>query len=292
MFNLIMSGNDTAWDLPAYEFPTSRFLEYTVDSVAGAHSDLSAKVIDKLKSYPSLFLYECYEKDAFVGYIREIKQRGRAVAIEYEFDQEIGPIPAAKIKEIASKLEIDESRGEQYRTHWAVKGKDLLGILSEHEIIAAPVVNDSGVCGRLEEMRFKVAFSFPGELRNDVKDVADGVKASLPPGSVFYDDDFIAQLARPNLDTLLQAVYLKNSDLVVVFLSKDYESKLWCGIEWRAIRSIINSRSDETVMFVRSEECNVPGVFPQDGYVDMNRFPPDQIAKFVLERQKLVAGTS
>jgi hypothetical protein len=45
-------------------------------------------------------------------------------------------------------------------------------------------------------------------------------------------------------------------------------------------------------MFVRSDECDIPGVFPQDGYVDMARFPPDQIAKFVLERAKLVAGPS
>jgi len=141
-------------------------------------------------------------------------------------------------------------------------------------------------------MHFRVSFSFPGELRDAVKQVADGVKVALPPGSVFYDDDFVAQLARPNLDTLLQTVYLKNSDLIIVFLSKKYETKMWCGIEWRAVRSLINSRSDETVMFVRSDECDVPGVFLQDGYVDMTRFPPDQIAKFVLERAKLVAGIS
>ena len=202
------------------------------------------------------------------------------------------PFLPQKIKELAGELEIDEKQGEQYRTHWAVKSKDLLAVLTKHKLITVPIANDSGVCGRLEEMHFRVSFSFPGELRDVVKQVADGVKAALPPGSVFYDEDFVAQLARPNLDTLLQTVYLKNSDLIVVFLSKEYEAKMWCGIEWRAVRSLINSRSDETVMFVRSDECDVPGVFPQDGYVDMTRFPPDQIAKFVLERAKLVASAS
>ena len=292
MFNLIMTGVDGAWELPAYEFPNSRYLEYTAESIAEAHRELSANVIAELKSYPSLFVYESYEKYAFVGYIREVKQRGRAVAIEYEFDKKIGPIPAEKIKELASQLDIDEGRGEQYRTHWALKPKDLLAVLTEHRLINDEVENDSGVCGRLEEMHFRVSFSFPGELREVVKEVADEVKAALPPGSVFYDDDFLAQLARPNLDTLLQNVYLKNSDLIVVFLSKEYESKMWCGIEWRAVRNLINSRSDETVMFVRADGCEVPGVFSQDGYIDMARFPPVQIAKFVVDRSKLVANGS
>jgi hypothetical protein len=44
-------------------------------------------------------------------------------------------------------------------------------------------------------------------------------------GTVFYDEDFRAQLARPNLDMLLQRIYLQNSDLVVVFLSTDYSEK-------------------------------------------------------------------
>jgi hypothetical protein len=167
---------------------------------------------------------------------------------------------------------------------------DLLSILQSHGLSNPVLTNGSGASGRLEEMRFRVAFSFPGELRSYVKAVSDAIKTRLPPGSVFYDDDFIAQLARPNLDSLLQTVYLKNSDLIVVFLSADYEKKMWCGIEWRAVRSFINNRSDETVMFVRADNANVPGVFPHDGYIDMARFPPDQVANFVLERVRLQHG--
>jgi len=61
----------------------------------------------------------------------------------------------------------------------------------------------------------------------------------------------LAHVGAVSLNCLLQTVYLKNSDLIVVFLSKDYETKMWYGIEWRAIRSYINSRSDETVMFFK-----------------------------------------
>jgi hypothetical protein len=55
--------------------------------------------------------------------------------------------------------------------------------------------------------------------------VAAELKKRLPPGSVFYDKDFTAQLARPNLDTVLQRIYLQNSYLIVVFFCADYEKK-------------------------------------------------------------------
>lgn len=288
MYNLIISGNDAAWEMPAYEFPVSRYLEYTVDSVREMHSPLSAKTIADLKSYPTLFLYERYVKNAYVGYIRDVKERGRSIAIEYEFDPQIPPIEGSGIEELAAELQIWEERGEQYRTHWAIKEVDLLSILNKNRLIGANLANEGGTVGRLEEMRFKVAFSFPGEVRDYVSRVSDAVKKKLPAGSVFYDNDFVAQMARPNLDNLLQTVYLKNSDLIVVFLSDDYESKMWCGIEWRAVRSFINSRNDETVMFVRADNATVPGVFAHDGYIDMAKFPPEQVAEFVVERVSIL----
>ncbi|HHQ4630056.1 TIR domain-containing protein [Aeromonas hydrophila] len=290
MYNLLISGNDTAWDLPAYEFHRTRYLEYTIDSIRDAHGDLSTKVVADLKSYPALFMYEQYEKNAQVGYIRDIKERGNSLYIEYEFDPDIEPIPGEKIAELAATLQIEEYRGEQYRTHWAIKSVDLLGLLNTHGLVSPELENEGGPVGRLEEMKFKVAFSFPGELREYVEQVSNAVKLVLPAGSVFYDNDFVAQLARPNLDTLLQTVYLKNSDLIVVFLSSDYEKKMWCGIEWRAVRSFINSRNDETVMFFRADDASIPGVFAHDGYVDMAKFPPEQSAKFVLERVRLLRG--
>ncbi len=288
MYNLVVSGNDTAWELPAYEFQRNRYLECTIGSIKDAHRELSTKVVADLKSYPALFLYERYENMAVVGYIRDVRERGNSVYIEYEFDPDIEPIPGEKIKDLAGELQIDEYNGEQYRTHWAIKQIDLLGILSANGLVSQALSNQGGPVGRLEEMKFKVAFSFPGELREYVKQVSDAIKSTLPAGSVFYDNDFIAQLARPNLDTLLQTIYLKNSDLIVVFLSKDYESKMWCGIEWRTVRSFINSRSDETVMFFRADDASIPGVFAHDGYIETEKFPPEQSAQFVMERIRLL----
>jgi len=136
----------------------------------------------------------------------------------------------------------------------------------------------------LKNLIFKVAVSFPGEKRRYVSQVVDSLRGPLGKDSVFYDFDYQAQLARPNLDTLLQRIYRKQSDLIVVFLCAAYADKEWCGLEWRAVRDIIKAREDERVMFVRFDDAFVDGVFSIDGYIDGTSNTPQQVADFILTR--------
>jgi len=285
LYNLLITGRSGAWDLGAYEYDRDRFLEYSADKEKALFKSLTLENIELLKSFPCLFAYEGTDEDVRVGYLRSIKERGFTIFVEFEFDPDILPIAFSAIKPLQSIL--DYRKGETYRTHWAVKDENLFERLHAVGLVGECFVNVAGNTGRLEELRFKVAFSFPGELRGRVSEIARLVKDELPRGSVFYDDDFTAQLARPNLDSLLQTVYLNNSQLVVVFLSGDYERKMWCGIEWRAVRGIINNKSDHSVMFVRSDDIEVPGVFSHDGYIDLNRFDGAQVSGFILERVRL-----
>ena len=290
MYNLLMVYDASVWDLPSTEFSRSRYLEYTEAGIAADHRVLSLETVERIKSYPCLFLEEQFQGVAKVGYIRNIRERANAILVEYEFDEQIGGIAADRLVEHVNALDINIRNGEQYRTHWALKDVNLFEVLNQVGIVGAGYINPVGPDGRLEEIRFKVAFSFPGELRDFVREVVARVKDGLTGESVFYDDDFVAQLARPNLDNLLQAVYLNNSDLFVVFLSADYERKMWCGVEWRAIRAVINNKADESVMLVRADDAAIPGIFPQDGYIDMSRFTPEQVAGFVLQRARLQPG--
>lgn len=130
---------------------------------------------------------------------------------------------------------------------------------------------------------FDVALSFPGEVRPFVEEVVAGLQTRLGSNSYFYDNNYVSQLARPSLDVLLQDIYRNRAKVVVVFLSEDYEQKKWCGIEFRAIREIIFENEDK-VMFVRTGEGTVSGVFKTDGYVDAKRFSSAEIVKFIQER--------
>lgn len=285
MYNLLVTIAEDAWELPAYEYDRTRFLEYTTDSLKAEFGKLDAAAIEKLKSLPTLFTYEGDDEVVRVGYLRRIRERGRSILIEYDLDENIPPFTFSQLRPVRIRLDIQG--GEMTRTHWAVKDENLFEILAQAGLVDASYVGEGRPAGRVEEMRFQVALSFPGEKRPYVADVAAELKKRLGRDAVFYDKDFTAQLARPNLDTLLQKIYLNNSDLVVVFLCAEYEQKEWCGLEWRAIRTIIKNKNDHAIMFMRFDRADISGSFPIDGYVDLDEYTPTEIARMIVERVRL-----
>lgn len=136
----------------------------------------------------------------------------------------------------------------------------------------------------LSDIDFQVAMSFPGEHRTYVASTVDVLSRQLGPDAVFYDFNYQAQLARPNLDIWLQDIYRKRSLLVIVFLCEEYAEKQWCGLEWRAIRDMIKCKKDDQIMFVRFDDAAVDGVLSIDGYIDARRHSPPELAAFVLTR--------
>jgi len=143
---------------------------------------------------------------------------------------------------------------------------------------------------KIEDINFKVALSFPGGKRKFVSKVAANLRSALGDDQVFYDFDYQSQLAKPDLDILLQNLYRNNSDLVVVFLCKEYMDKEWCGLEWRSIRDIIKAKDNDRIMFVRFDDVNVDGVLSIDGYIDANHFTEDEVSTFIQERIELVSN--
>ncbi|MEQ9168738.1 MAG: TIR domain-containing protein [Fulvivirga sp.] len=137
---------------------------------------------------------------------------------------------------------------------------------------------------KLSDINFKVAVSFPGEKRKYVSNVVDHLRPKFEKDQIFYDFDYQAQIARPNADTLLQNIYHKQSDLIVIFLCEEYTEKEWCGLEWRAIRDLIKSKKDEKIMFVKFDNAQIEGIFSTDGYIDANNFNESQVAQFIIDR--------
>jgi hypothetical protein len=132
--------------------------------------------------------------------------------------------------------------------------------------------------------RFAVALSFPGEKRYFVEEVANYLSKKLGRERVFYDAYYEAELAKTDLDTILQSVYHDESDLVVVFSCSDYERKEWCGLEWRGIRDIIKQRRGQDVMIVRMDNTMLKGLYSIDGYIDVGKRTPKEIASLILTR--------
>lgn len=135
--------------------------------------------------------------------------------------------------------------------------------------------------------RFKIALSFPGECRNDIiKPIADKLSIYFnSTDEILYDEFHKSEFARPNLDTYLQQLYHNQSDLIVVCLCSRYNEKEWCGIEWRAIRNLLNNRNDNQIMFLRVDKGTVDGIFGTiDGFIDVSKHNIDEVVGFIIER--------
>lgn len=283
LYSLFVTGDDTAWESSAAFFDLSRCIrEYTDKDLVEQYSNLSKESIEELKKFPCIFAYEDYcEKPAGVGFIKDITVRQLGVKVFFE---KIKEIPHETLHSLQFELDI---RGwELNRTHWAIKRANLytelqqVGIDLNYLAINHPI--------DITKHYFDVSFTFAGESRSIVEQVVIELSKLIDKNRIFYDNNFISQLARPSLDILLQDIYRNRSKLVVVFLCEKYQEKAWCGLEFRVIRELIMEKEESKIMYIRLDAGHVDGVFRTDGYIDGAKFSAQQLAYFIQERLSLM----
>src|SRR5262245_17054845 len=92
--------------------------------------------------------------------------------------------------------------------------------------------------GDTKPKRFRIAFSFAGEKREFVANVAGILADRFGEDRILYDKFHEAEFANADLAFDLPPLYKNESDLIVAVFCPDYDRKEWCGLEWRAIFSI------------------------------------------------------
>src|SRR5436853_7842085 len=96
--------------------------------------------------------------------------------------------------------------------------------------------------GDIESKRFRIAFSFAGEKREFVADVARILPERFGEDKILYDKFHESEFARARLGRYLPKLYREESELVLVVICRDYPNKEWCGREWDAIFDLLKSR--------------------------------------------------
>ncbi|ANY68673.1 hypothetical protein BBD42_21030 [Paenibacillus sp. BIHB 4019] len=279
LYNLFISGDENAWESNTKIFDLDRCLrEYTEKDIVGKFGKLGKTDIDEIKKLPCIFAYEDYcVKDASIGYMTDIKVRQAGVKITIQKVKELSLETLHKLQ-----FELDIKSWELNRTHWAIKKVNLYKELQHigidfNSIKTGPPVD-------ITKHQFDVSFTFAGEFRNVVEQVVNEFEKIAGINKIFYDNNYISQLARPSLDTLLQDIYRNRSKLIVVFLCEKYQEKEWCGLEFRAVREMIKEKVMNRIMYIRLDTGHIDGVLSTDGYIDGTKFTPQQLANFINER--------
>jgi hypothetical protein len=283
MFNLFVSGDSEAWQGKPWQIEKARCVrEYTDDALTERFGGLDEQAVAVLKRLPCIFAYEKAHRQApLFGRIRDVMRRqGDEIRVEYQIEPVNPFLTADDLQELSPPLDIGKL--ELNRTHWAVKEVNLLRELATKGIVLPGWSSRRGV--NIETHQFDVALSFSGSERELVEQIGEELERRLGPDRYFYDHNYAGQLARPGMDILLQDIYRARSRLVVVFIGAQYQARDWCGIEFRAIRDIINRREHKRVMYIKTGEGDVEGVLPNDGYVDARHFSPSNLAGFIEER--------
>lgn len=289
MYNLFVSGDPMAWRGKPYFLETGRCVrEYTDTKLTKRYGELDDNAVKELQRFPCIFAYESmHDLPPKFGVILNVVKRQTQVRIEYEL---IDLDKFLSVQDLVDLMfELDISAWELNRTHWAVKDINLAKELKVKGISLPNWVRNVSKSVDITTHTFDVALSFPGEVRPFVENIVEELEKNIGPNSYFYDNNYVSQLARPSLDTLLQDIYRNRSKLVVVFLCGDYQRKEWCGIEFRAIKEIIMERENKKVMFVKMDDGIVDGIFKTDGYIDGRKYQPKDVARFIQERISLLS---
>jgi hypothetical protein len=151
-----------------------------------------------------------------------------------------------------------------------------------------------------ENKRFKVSLSFSGEHRDYMEKLAKCLHDRLnskdvdeKDGAVFYDFWFEGEINGPSADEYLQAIYHKDSQMIVVGVAQQYDEKPWCQAEWDAIQALLfrirpskDPRDRLRVFFLRFDDAEVGGIWPNYGYTDASERKPHEVADLIIDRLK------
>jgi len=117
--------------------------------------------------------------------------------------------------------------------------------------------------------RFRIAFSFAGEKRDYVAQVAAILAKRFGEVAILYDKFHEAEFARYDLGIYLPKLYRDQSDLVVVVLCPNYDEKQWAGCEWMGVYAQLTKKEGIRIMLTRFGYATARDVLENTAFVDL-----------------------
>lgn len=132
------------------------------------------------------------------------------------------------------------------------------------------------------EYKYDVAFSFAGEDREYVEQVAkilkdNGVK-------IFYDKFEEVELWGQDLGVHFEYVYNRSARYCVPFMSESYKKKMWTKYEIRNAISRAISSNEAYILPVKLEDVKIDGLRESIGYLSAKDLSPKELANKILQK--------
>jgi hypothetical protein len=266
VFSVIVAGNDEAWEgAQPYRMDATRFNEYSESD--GDKIEIKRPMsLRRLNGTQAVLLYEhvCISPANLVargGTISRVTiENGEMV---FRFADSSRTLRDDLLARDILRLKAFELS----RTHWAIKN----GHLPED---IAPVPSP--------QARFDVLLSYASEQRDYVRQVsialhAKGVEA-------FFDQDFQAQLWGKHLGEVFPRIFGNYGKHCIVFVSKDYVSKVWTRHEFRSALTASIASNREYLLPARFDRSRLEGLDPSTSYVDLSEMSPERFAELIVKK--------
>ena len=134
---------------------------------------------------------------------------------------------------------------------------------------------------------FDVAISFAGTERKQAEELA--LNLVNKGYHVFYDYFFEDQLWGKDLSEFFYDVYSKKAKYCIVFVSKEYNDRVWTNHEIRSARErMIKEKGGEYILPIKVDDSVLSGVPDTIGYVSLSSKSISEIADLLEKKLKVV----
>ena len=131
-----------------------------------------------------------------------------------------------------------------------------------------------------KHFRYDVGLSFAGEQREYVEEVAKELKSrGIRP---FYDDYEKEILWGKDLYAHLSEIYQHMCRFCIIFVSKEYASKVWANRERQSAQARAIEEKREYILPARFDNTPIPGLLDTVGYIDLSETSPQQLCDLVV----------
>lgn len=192
MYNLLITAAEGKWKNRAYELERGRCVrEYTDDDIERKFKSFGKSETTELMQFPCLFGYEIHiKKPAHLGWLTKIKAGAQLIRFEYEIEKELPSISSAKLKKLASELDITD--WEMNRTHWAVKDVNLLQVLMTAGIVDQAEIRKLGADSKMVRFGLSTPVSDlqarPTVFRVPTRKVEEDLVSVMMPFEMSFDN--------------------------------------------------------------------------------------------------------